>query len=69
MTKPQITIHIDGRAGAGKSPLARHLATYLKIVHGVSVTLQDDGERQAVPDVHNPLTHFDADVTISVEQK
>lgn len=70
MTKPKITITIDGRQGSGKSTLAQYLATDLKIRHGVDVSLNDDGQRQPVPDVHETLgNHFDADVVIIVEKK
>jgi adenylate kinase family enzyme len=69
--KREITITIDGPAGAGKTTLARYLATDLKIRHGVQVKLIDDGNRPvSVPDVHETLeNYFDANVTIIVEQK
>lgn len=70
MTKPRITITIDGPAGAGKSTLAEHLAAHLAQKHGVKVTLNDDGMRQRVNLAHVELAeHFNAEVDIIVEQK
>lgn len=68
--KPQITITIDGRAGAGKSTLAQHLANYLSVQHGVKVRLRDElNNGQLDPFYANLPEYFDADVTINVEQK
>lgn len=69
MSKPEISIRIDGPSGAGKSVLAQHFATYLRIQHGIEVTLYDDGQRQNLEGVHNPLPRLNAGVTITVEQK
>jgi len=70
MKKPQITITIDGPAGAGKSTLAQYIGTNLKFCHGVVVMLNDDGGHAALAPHHDDLpNHFDADVTINVEQK
>jgi adenylate kinase family enzyme len=70
MSKPKITITIDGAAGAGKSTLAQHLANYLNHMHGVKVRLKDDGGWQSLnSDFVELPNYFDADVTINVEQK
>lgn len=70
MSKPNITITINGAAGAGKSTLAHYLAWHLTHMHGVPVTLFDDGSAQVPSSECAELpNHFDAHVTINVEQK
>lgn len=66
----QITIHIDGPQGSGKTTLAKYLAGLLAHQHGITTTLVDDGGRQRLPEHFEELeNHFNADVTIIVEQK
>lgn len=69
MTKPKITITIDGPTGAGKTTLAQYIGANLRHLHGVAVELRDDGGYvEALTQTELP-NHFDADVTIIVEQK
>jgi uridine kinase len=69
MTKPQITIHIGGPAGAGKTTLAHYLTLHLRNLHGVKVTLKDGEHVEPWPSMVELPEYFDADVTIHVEQK
>jgi uridine kinase len=69
MPKPKITITIDGPTGAGKTTLAQYIGANLRHQHGVKVVLHDDGNyAEALTQTDLP-NHFDADVTINVEQK
>lgn len=70
MTKPKITITIDGATGAGKTTLAHYLAWHLQTLHGVPVKIIDDGRTQIPSSDYAELpNYFDAEVTINVEQK
>ena len=70
MSKPQITIRIDGPAGSGKTQLAQHIAADLSVRHGVNVTLIDDGWKQPPPSSTHHLPYsFGTEVIITVEQK
>lgn len=65
----QITITIDGPQGSGKSTVARYLASVLA-QNGVPTRLSDNGQTVPFADKWEVLPdHFDADVTINVEQK
>lgn len=68
MSKPKITITIDGPQGSGKSTLARYLASVLQHDNGVTTTLNDGG--RLMPEHREELAHyFRTNVTINVEQK
>lgn len=65
----ELEIRIIGRAGAGKSIMAQHLANYLKVQHGFKVSLMD--ERHVV-DLNDPIEAmlpetFDAKITVTTE--
>lgn len=66
--KKQITITIDGPQGAGKSTLAHYLVSALT-QNGVSTRLNDGTAGRLLSKWEALPEHFDADVTINVEQK
>lgn len=67
MTRQQITITIDGPAGAGKTLLSQHLLHHLAINYGLNVKL-NDGAWSGIPSpAHKGLSeHFKADITLNV---